>query len=97
MIAEDAERRRRALGLLSSIGAALAGLGAGAFLSSLLAPLVGPILAVGVAVHLIGMVGMRRLLGETSYAPSRLEQISYWTCWLLIAALAAYSAVVLLA
>jgi hypothetical protein len=94
---EDAERRRRAFGMLSSIGAALAGLGAGALLGSLLASLAVPTLAVGLAVHLLGMVGMRHRLAETSYAPSRLEQIGYWTCWVLIVGLAVYAAAVLLA
>ena len=96
MIDEDVERRRRALAMLSGIGAALAGLGAGAYHGAQLAPLAWPILAGGVAVHLLGMVGTRRLLGRTSYAPSRLDEAGYWTCWLLIAGLAVYTAVALL-
>ena len=76
---EAQERRRRALNMLSSIGAALARA----------APF---ILAVGLIAHLYGMVGSRRLLGETGLAPALWEQAGYWVCWILIAGVLAYAA-----
>ena len=96
MMDTNVEKRRRALAALSGIGAALAGIGLGAWLGDRLQPLMWPILVVGVAVHLIGMVGTRRLQNASGYAPSELDQIGYWTCWLLIAALAVYAALALL-
>ena len=96
MIDADVEKRRRALATLSGIGAALAGVGVGVWLSERLQPLMWLILAVGVAVHLIGMVGTHRLQNESGYAPSGLDQAAYWTCWLMIAALAVYGTLALL-
>ena len=51
--------------MLSSIGAALAGLGVGVYLASPLARAAPFILAVGLIAHLYGMVGSRRMLGES--------------------------------
>ena len=93
---EESERRRRALAMLSGIGAALAGLGAGSLLGLRIATIAWPILAVGVTLHLWGMIGTRRLAARSSYAHSRLDQAGYWICWLLLAGLAVYSAAAIL-
>jgi len=89
---EAEERRRRALNMLSSIGAALAGIGVGIYLAAPLARAAPFILAVGLIAHLYGMVGSRRLLGETGLAPALWEQAGYWVCWILIAGVLAYAA-----
>ena len=93
---EESERRRRALAMLSGIGAALAGLGAGVLLGPQLSTMAWPILAVGATLHLWGMIGTRRLTARSSYALSALDQAGYWICWLLLAGLAIYAAVVIL-
>ena len=90
------EGRRRAFASLSGIGAALAGLGLGVILAHRLETMQWPILGVGIAVHLLGMIGTRRLQDESGYAPSALAQVMYWSCWLLIVALAVYAALALL-
>lgn len=92
----DSERRRRTFASLSRIGAALAGLGAGVIPAHRLETMQWPILGVGVAVHLPGMIETRRLRNESGHAPSAFDQVMFWNCWLMIAALAVYSAQALL-
>ena len=92
MTGEAEERRRRALNMMSSIGAALAGIGVGIYLASPLALAAPLILAVGLIAHLYGMVGTRRMLGESSVAPALWEQAGYWVCWILIAGVLVYAA-----
>ncbi len=84
------ERERSALMTLSTVGAAIAGAGAGAVLSAALLPLAWLILAIGTIAHLFGMVGTRRLLAAGGYHPPGWQRTSYWLCWAAIAALAIY-------
>jgi hypothetical protein len=86
------ERRRNAAVLLSSVGAGLAGIGLGMMVGSSLIGLKWVILGVGIAVHLAGMVGRRRLQRDQGYQLARWEQAGYWLCWASTAALAAYAA-----
>lgn len=81
---EPAERQRNAALLLSTIGAAVAGAGAGALLSELVQPVAVLVLLVGIVAHLVGMVGSRRIQRQTGYRASRWEMAAYWLCWALI-------------
>jgi hypothetical protein len=78
------ERRRAALATLSTVGAAMAGVGVGILASAALSSLAWPILAVGIAIHLFGMVGTRRVVSSTGYQPAKWEQAAYWLCWAAI-------------
>ena len=91
---ESSERRRSALAMLSSVGAALAGVAAGVYLADALSPAAPGILAAGLAAHLFGMVGLRRLV-TSERAPAAWEQAGYWICWALVAAALLYAAVAL--
>ena len=86
------ERRRAALAMQSSVGAAVAGAGVGALLAPIIGPAAWLILGVGLLVHIFGMVGTRRFLARGGYTPSRWEQAGYWLCWAIILALLAYLA-----
>ena len=86
---EERERQRGRLTSLSSIGAAIAGVGVGVAFASTLRPAMWPLLLIGVGVHLWGMVAAHRL-NAAAYRPSRGEQIGYWTCWAIIALSAVY-------
>jgi len=86
------ERRRNAAILLSSVGTGLAGIGLGMMAGPSLSRLNWIILGIGIFVHLVGMVGRRRLQRDQGYQLARWEQIGYWLCWAAIAALAAYAA-----
>lgn len=87
------DRARAALGSLSAIGAALAGFGVGVLFASALSTLAWPAIAVGIAVHVFGMVGTMRFQSAAGYAPSALERSGYWLCWVIIAGLLIYAAV----
>ena len=99
MIATDqrAERQRSALTTLSTVGAAVAGAGVGVLLASALAPIAWAIVAVGLASHLVGMVGVRRLLSSARYRAPVWQQVAYWLCWAAIAIIGAYAVVDVLA
>lgn len=86
------EARRDAAALLSTTGAAVAGAGVGALLSSALERIATPLLIVGIAAHLGGMVGSRRLQAGGGSKPPRWATAAYWLCWALIAALVLYAA-----
>lgn len=77
----------RALASLSDTSAA--GVGIGALLAEDLRPLAWLVLGGGIMVHLVGMVGLRRLLAGTGYQPAAWERLLYRLCWLIIAAIAA--------
>ena len=78
------ERRRAASATLSTFGAGVAGLGIGILAAGHLGSLAWPILVCGVAVHLVGMVGVRRAASATGYEPAIWEKIAYWLCWTAI-------------
>jgi hypothetical protein len=83
--ADRRERARSALSTLSAVGAALAGAGAGALLWKSLLPLAWVVLGIGLFSHLIGMVGVQRLLASTGYEPPIWQRLAYWLCWTIIA------------
>ena len=85
------DRARAALASLSAVGAALAGFGVGVIFAEPLGPLGWPALAVGVVIHLFGMIGIMRLQSAKDYQPSALEKVGYWACWAVILALLAYA------
>ena len=88
-IDQNDERRRSALTTLSTVGAAVAGVGVGALLGRSLQPLAWAIVAIGVVSHLIGMLGVRRLLLTGGYVPPAWQNVAYWLCWTAIAAIVA--------
>ena len=85
------ERARSALTSLSTVGAALAGLGLGALIAPTLSEVAAAVLAVGIVAHLIGMVGLRRKLFAAGYRPPLWQRLAYWLCWATIAAVLAYA------
>ena len=92
-----ADQKRNAALLLSVTGAAVAGTGAGALLGNALKPIAAAILIVGIAAHLVGMIGNRRAQSSAGYQFKWWEAAAYWLCWALIAAILAYLAMRLLA
>ena len=84
------ERSRSALTSLSVAGAALAGAGVGVLLGAELRPLAWWILAIGILAHLVGMVGVRRVLAAGGYHPPAWQVAAYWLCWAAIAAITGY-------
>ena len=84
------ERTRSALSTLSTVGAAIAGTAVGALLATALLPMVWVVLGVGLAAHLVGMVGMRRFLARKGYDAPPWQRAAYWLCWLAIAAVIAW-------
>lgn len=78
-----AEARRRA-DLLSVSGAALAGVAVGVWWARTLAPIAWALLAVGLAVHAIGMTVRHRLDRHETGPLPRGWQALYLTCWLAI-------------
>jgi hypothetical protein len=84
------ERSRSALTSLSAVGAALAGAGVGALLGTELRPLAWWILAIGILAHLVGMVGVRRLLAAGRYQPPAWQVAAYWLCWAAITAITGF-------
>jgi hypothetical protein len=84
MTEDHRERNRSALATLSAVGAALAGVGVGALLWRSLLPLAWLIVGVGIISHLVGMVGVRRLLAYEGYNPPRWQRVAYWLCWIII-------------
>lgn len=90
--ADRAEQRRNAALLLSTTGAAVAGIGLGTLLGQMLQPMAVAILVVGTLAHLIGMFGNRRAQLSTGYRFRWWEVGAYWLCWALIGALGVYLA-----
>lgn len=78
--------------LLSTVGAAIAGVGLGALLAASIVEIAVPILVVGLVAHLVGMLGNRRFQVASGYRPAAWEQLIYWTCWAAIAALLVWTA-----
>ena len=90
--AGGAEQRRNASLLLSTTGAAVAGIGLGALLGDALRPEAGGILVMGIFAHLVGMIGNRRAQLSTGYRFRWWEVGAYWLCWALIVAFGGYLA-----
>lgn len=85
------QRRQNAAILLSSVGAAVAGAGLGMMAVTSPVSLKWTVLAVGIVVHLVGMVGRRRIQHKNSYRFAAWEQTGYWICWIAIVAVAGYA------
>jgi hypothetical protein len=93
--ADEGSRADRALNasvLLSTIGAGVAGIGIGVLAAGFLAVAGVPILAVGLAAHLVGMIGQRRVQSAQLYRPVLWEQLAYWGCWAAISLLVLFAA-----
>lgn len=85
-------RQENAAALLSTTGAALGGIGIGVLLGEELGRVGLPALVIGLFVHIIGMMGKRRVQAGGGYEFSRLETSAYWLCWFLIAIVLGYAA-----
>jgi hypothetical protein len=90
------QRRQNAAVLLSSVGAAIAGAGAGRMAGSSPVSLKWAVLVVGVVAHLAGMVGRKRIQHEQNYQLARWERFGYGACWTAIGAVAGYAVFVIL-
>ena len=88
---QAAERARSALTTLSTVGAAIAGAGVGALLASAVAPIAWWVVGVGLTSHLVGMVGVRRLLLSGGYQVPAWQRVAYWLCWAAVAAVTLYA------
>ena len=77
--------------LLSSVGAGVIGFGAGILLARQVGEIGWWVLGLGVAMHVVGMVGKRRVEQLQNYEPRVWERLLYWGCWLMLAAAAAYA------
>lgn len=86
------DQKRNASLLLSTTGAAVAGIGLGALLGEELRAVALAMLMVGIVAHLVGMIGNRRAQLLAGNHPQWWEAGAYWLCWALIAAVAAYLA-----
>jgi hypothetical protein len=83
-------QRFRLAELTSAIGAGVLGVGIGVLLPSRLNGLGILIVVVGVALHAWGMTDKHRLESEIGRRPVWWSTALYWTCWLLLAALAGW-------
>lgn len=80
--------RAKAMDTLSTVGAGVAGIGLGALLAEALQVTAPALLVVGLAAHLVSMMGRRRL--DVVRPAAWWETVLYWGCWALIAALGAW-------
>lgn len=87
------DRTIAALGSLSAVGAALAGLGVGVIFADRLTAVAWPAVAAGVVVHLYGMIGAMKARSHQGYRPSPVETAGYWSCWAIIFGLVVYAVV----
>lgn len=85
-----ARNRLKNAELVSLIGACVAAGGIALFLQSWLDPLKLFLLIGGLAVHAAAMFYRQRLEKAAGNTPTRWERSLYWSCWLILAILAAY-------
>ena len=78
--------------LLSTIGAGVAGIGLGVLAAGVLEPAGVPLVAIGLASHVVGMMGRRRMQSARLYRPAFWEQLAYWGCWAGIGGLVVFAA-----
>lgn len=83
-----AARRAKAIDALSTVGAGVAGIGLGALFAEGIRSGAPALLIVGLAAHLAGMIGRRRM--DAAHPAAWWEISLSWGCWGLIGALAAY-------
>lgn len=87
-MAADVETNRAQL--LSTVGAALLGAGLALFAAGWLSDWKYVLAAVGLLVHSLGMYG-KRAADKRGGRPRPLwEEAAYWSCWVLLAVLAAW-------
>jgi hypothetical protein len=77
--------------LLGSVGAGVLGAGLALLFRHALAALAVPLLAVGGLVHALAMYQKHHLDISNGTAGPRWTAWAYWTCWLLLFALAGYT------
>ena len=93
MKSEGPGRQQNAAMLLSTTGAAIAGVGFGILFGERLLSYGAAILAVGLVAHLVGMISNRRSQEAVGYVQATWETVAYWLCWALIVALVGYIAI----
>lgn len=76
--------------LLSSVGAGVLGAGLALLAHKFLAPMMVPLLAVGGAMHILGMYQKHHLDASEAAAGPGWTVWAYWTCWLLLFVLVGY-------
>jgi len=81
--------RQRLAELTSGMGAVALGIGLGALAAGFIGSLGLPLLLVGAAVHAWGMYDKHRLERQAGGPDAWWEPVAYWTCWGLLALLAA--------
>ena len=82
--------RPKSAEVLGLVGACIAAAGLALFLAPWLDPFKLGLLVVGLAVHAAAMFHRQRLERAAGTSLTRWERALYWTCWLLLAGLAAY-------
>lgn len=87
---KDARNRLKNAELLSLIGACIATGGIALFLQPWLEPFKLLLLLGGLAVHATAMYYRHRLERDAGGMPTHWERWLYWSCWLILAMLAAY-------
>jgi hypothetical protein len=78
-------QREKLAQLTSSIGAGILGVGIGAMIARPLAGLEGVVIAVGLILHLWGMVDNHR--AERGSPQPSWATVTYWACWIGLVAL----------
>lgn len=87
-MAADVEMKRAQL--LSTVGAALLGAGLALFAASWLSDWKYVLAIVGLLMHSLGMYGKRAWEKRAGMPRPLWEEIAYWGCWVVLAALAAW-------
>lgn len=82
------------LELLGGLGAGVLGAGIGVLFAAWLSPYAIAILAVGGAAHGWAMFAKKRIERGSGVEQPRWEIVAYWTCWLMLAGLFVFIAVV---
>jgi hypothetical protein len=76
--------------LLSSVGAGVLGAGLALLFRDFLVAMMVPLLAVGGAMHVLGMYQKHHLDASEATAGPGWPVWAYWTCWLLLFGLVGY-------
>lgn len=87
----DKVGRVKRVELLVSVGAGVLGAGIGALFSSVLGSTGMALVAVGAAMHAVGMWHRHRLDLAADAALPTWASVSYWGCWVVLALLAGYT------
>lgn len=76
--------------LLSSIGAGVLGGGIALMLATVLERFALPILLLGIVAHTVGMTQKHSLEQQGEHVRMAWSEALYWSCWVLLAALALF-------